>query len=366
MTKWRRMVGIGCGFASLFALAACGTSQKSSEPEQSSLNYDFTPADISNYPELQVGDSFRFDSPDVVWRVTAVTGETITMVSDTGARQVRPANPLLPNVEWSNKTHGKGKRLITNIRGDLFPLKVGNKIAFRSTVDTDKPPYAWEYDWSCEVVSQQVVTVPAGDFDTFKVDCARREFEKISIYYAPSVGYAVRFDNSNPQSGAVNSNMLVGYQRGDRVVGQIVPSKMDEVPAMASKDDDVSAEAPMAPPVKKEPADVVMTPDPKITTPAPAPMAKPMEKQAMVNSGAVMLHLASYKREANLEPSWTRLQNRYRTELGGLGHVGKSVSIPGKGDFTRLLAGPLDSRAQAAGLCRQLKAKGQYCAVMSY
>lgn len=349
-------VKYGVGLFVAIGLTACGSSQ-SPDPmpaPQDKPAFDYTQDQLRSFPDLQVGDSFRFDSPDVVWRVTGVQDDKVIMVSETGARQVRPRNPLLPNIEWSNKTHGQGKRLITNIEGSLFPLEVGNRVSFTSTVDTNKPPYAWEYDWSCQVTEQKKITVPAGEFDTFKVDCKRREQEVISIYYSPKVGYAVRFDNSNPQSGAVNSNMLIGYQRGETVAGQIVPGKVMAQDKAVKKDETGKMTVEQEKGMPKPMAKPAVEPEQK-----PKQMKKPME----VTEGAVMLHLASYKQVANLEPSWRRLQNKFRAELEGLGHIGKRVDIPGKGVFTRLLAGPVSDGNKAAQLCRALKAKGQYCAV---
>lgn len=346
-----RGVGICFSLAGTLAVAACSSqAPQQAKPEMQEMpQHDFTEDQRRTYPGLQVGDSFRFDSPDVVWRVTGVKDDRVIMVSETGARQVRPRNPLLPNVEWENKTYGQGKRLISNLQGEMFPLEVGNQMTFTSTVDTDKPPYAWEYDWSCKVASQQKVTVPAGEFDTFKVDCKRREQEVISLYYAPKVGYAVRFDNSNPKSGAVNSNMLVGYQRGDTVVGQIVPSnmKMEKKPEMVKKPAATQKQAIMPKPEVK-------------------PATEPKENKMVMApaGGGYVIHLESYKHPENLEPSWTQLQKKYRTELQGLGHMGKRVDIPGKGVYTRLLAGPISDHKQAERLCRQIKAGGHYCAVM--
>ena len=78
------------------------------------------------------------------------------------------------------------------------------------------------------------------------------------------------------------------------------------------------------------------------------------------------VHLASYRRAADARTGWAKLQRDYPDELGLLEPRIRAISIPGKGDFLRLIGGGFSSREKAAALCASLKDKGFYCAVTSF
>lgn len=73
------------------------------------------------------------------------------------------------------------------------------------------------------------------------------------------------------------------------------------------------------------------------------------------------VHLASYRREADAQKGWAELQRKFG-QLSTLSPHIERVNLGGsKGVFFRLKAGPLPSNGAAQDLCRQLKAKRQYC-----
>ncbi len=168
----------------------------------------------SSPPTYTVGDEYRFNNPDVVWRVVAVRGDQIDWVSDTGDRQTTSANPLMPALVWDSETRGSGRRLLSDGTGALFPLKVGNEMTFKSTVSTDKPPYAWEFDWECAVVGEATVTSPAGEYNTFEVECGRGTNPKeLTFYYAPTVGHYVTMEIAGASEGEMIARQLVAFKR---------------------------------------------------------------------------------------------------------------------------------------------------------
>jgi len=90
-------------------------------------------------------------------------------------------------------------------------------------------------------------------------------------------------------------------------------------------------------------------------------MLKPMAKKAM-SGPQPAVHLASYKSKRDASRGWTQLKRTHRSLLGNLQSEVTQVNLgPGKGVFYRLLAGPLDSKQDAASLCRKLKSKRQFC-----
>lgn len=78
------------------------------------------------------------------------------------------------------------------------------------------------------------------------------------------------------------------------------------------------------------------------------------------------LHLASYHGPAKAEEGWRIYTGRFPEILEPLSAVGVAVSIPEKGDFIRLLAGPIANKQTAQAACDRLAARNQYCRVMRY
>jgi len=90
-------------------------------------------------------------------------------------------------------------------------------------------------------------------------------------------------------------------------------------------------------------------------------MLKPTAKKRM-SGPQPAVHLASYKSKRDASRGWTQLKRTHRNLLGSLQSEVTQVNLgPGKGVFYRLLAGPLDSKQDAASLCRKLKSKRQFC-----
>lgn len=79
------------------------------------------------------------------------------------------------------------------------------------------------------------------------------------------------------------------------------------------------------------------------------------------------VHLASYRKIKTVQKEWTRLVNAHPEHLMGLRLRVSPVDLgSNRGTFLRLKAGPLPSRDFANKLCRSLKKKGLYCAVMRF
>lgn len=99
-----------------------------------------------------------------------------------------------------------------------------------------------------------------------------------------------------------------------------------------------------------------------------APQASPQDgkdkdkgkavEQGGETSGAVSVHLASFRSRDRAEAGWTELRAKY-TGLKDLTPRIAEIDLPGQGSFFRLLAGPLPDRAAAEALCKALQA--QYC-----
>ncbi len=79
-----------------------------------------------------------------------------------------------------------------------------------------------------------------------------------------------------------------------------------------------------------------------------------------------LLHLASHRTQAKAALEWELLTRKFAALLGDLQPIIRSVDLGDRGVFYRVQAGPIGSRASARALCRQFKARDQYCRVFRY
>ncbi len=105
---------------------------------------------------------------------------------------------------------------------------------------------------------------------------------------------------------------------------------------------------------------------------APPPPPKPVVAQpvAPVTSGSdtassgpkPAVHLASYRSADAANRGWTQVKRANPSLFGNLQSEVSRVNLgAGKGVFYRLMAGPFKTQADAERVCRELKAKKQFC-----
>lgn len=365
-------------------------------------------------PQLAAGDRFTFDNPTVTWTVERVEDDRIFWRADNGDEQVTAQNVILPALAWSSAGQGRGRRLITEMSAPFFPLRAGKRVTFNSTVSTDAPPYAWEFTWVCETLGAESVAVPAGRFDAYVIQCGRQRPDELTFHYAPAVGHYVRLVSRPATGGAQQSftRELTDFM-SRRYIAYVDPKTSalaselaaEAPPTPTLSDAAMDAARPPASPMTAAPLGEVETDDaaaqsagrqegPVVVAPvAPAPQSDLSDEgrarsaaetapeapsqteasaapagggaeQPAAASGAVALHLASYKQSANAERGWRQLSGANADLLGGTRPIVRQADVPGKGMFYRLYAGPIASMEDARALCRALKARNVYCAPM--
>lgn len=113
--------------------------------------------------------------------------------------------------------------------------------------------------------------------------------------------------------------------------------------------------------------EAAMSPAPLAPAPAAAMLlpSSPAEMEAPVRLGGPQpaVHLASYRSRKDAERGWSQLRRAHKAELSGLQSEISKINLGAKGIFFRLKAGPLPDKSAADGLCRQLKARRQFCEV---
>lgn len=398
----------GCG-----GFGGMGSNQAAGIPGETT---DAVRAAAESPPVLVPGDRFAFDNPDVVWEVVSVGADgRVAWRADTGETQITDANPLLPALEWHSPTRGNGTRLISGMSAPMFPMKPGKDVQFRSTVDTDQPPYAWEFDWQCSIGALSLQTVPAGSFPAYRIACGRQDPEEMVFQYAPLVGNYVRLTVTDaagktverrltalhkgagmdrlaqvseaPQSGLATMAETPMASDGDSepmmqvdsgaapspetksgptALGMLADSPVDSLPmGQDPRMAEGETATPMTPTASTEPA---MEAQPPAVGSAPAATSNAAPNTApntAVNAtaGGIAVHLASYKDPNNAEVGWKQFLAGNRDQLDGLRPIVRKVDIPNKGLFYRLFAGPITSKARAEEMCRTLKTRGLYCTV---
>lgn len=116
---------------------------------------------------------------------------------------------------------------------------------------------------------------------------------------------------------------------------------------------------------ERQAVELSMQPKPSPATPA-AETAKtpaaPAKTGAKHTGPQTAVHLASYRTRKAADRGWAQLRRSYGDLLGALSPEVAKVNLgPGKGIYYRLKAGPIDGKAAADNICRQLKARRQYC-----
>lgn len=114
--------------------------------------------------------------------------------------------------------------------------------------------------------------------------------------------------------------------------------------------------------------DVPTASAPPITTPRVAPprvaAAQPPASASEEDNTAYRIHLASYHDDHHAQLGWKILSAAQPAVLGPLHPALVPVTLPKKGRFVRLIAGPFESKAAAEHACAILRKSGQYCRPM--
>lgn len=190
MTEPRSFLRVTLAALLCASLGACVTTDKAGAPDKA------VAADpvMLEQPRFTVGDYYRFDQPDAVWRVAAIEDQDLVRWElEAGRGQLTYQHPFFPPLEWWSEGTGNGRRLISDVKGDLFPIAVGKRMTFKATVSADTPPHAWEYDWSCESLREEEVRTAIGRFNTIVVQCGRVQPDEYMFWYAPTTGFYVRY-----------------------------------------------------------------------------------------------------------------------------------------------------------------------------
>ena len=167
-------------------------------------------------PEYKAGETYVYVSAGKQTRtvVDSVSGDLVNFRDpDSNTTWSYFRNFALPTPYWnSNSPQTSGQRFVGDI-DSFFPLRVGNVMEFLVEGEDRSSGNEWSYTTRCEVTGNGPVTVPAGAFETYKVDCVSSQWgwEK-TFYYAPREQVLVR-EESRADGSPETVQELVSYNK---------------------------------------------------------------------------------------------------------------------------------------------------------
>lgn len=181
-------------------------------------------------PVYRVGDSFVFGRGSVR-TVSAVSPHAVTWRSGSAApgdeAQTYRSSPDLfaPVLDFPGRADGPVSR-IANREGALWPLQPGRLARFDEWRRVRPGATERLHRWTCEVGSPRMVSVPAGDFATYPVNCRSSQdglpvaTQVLSWDYAPSIGHYVRrswLDNGRQRESVLSAALPAELATSERL-----------------------------------------------------------------------------------------------------------------------------------------------------
>jgi len=381
MAQRRSLTAVVIG---VLALAGCSSGQSLSGSGSRPAAQGMAPAPA---PIYSPGDTFVYDDGGTVTteRVVSTSPDRVVWTNDGGLIWTKDAAVVTPPLMWSDDPElGRGRQTIIGSPHQLFPLQEGNVIAYSVRGSSENAPAGWQDEHRCVVAGQQAVEVKAGSFDTFRVDCQRKDYRD-TYYYSPTVqNYVLRereFANRKSRKELVSADLVTNRAGGQPAAAPTPPVETAPMTAPMT--------APHAPMpaigedgmMKSEPG-MMMPGEPAITGTLVSRlenvvsrleklagvemaegkmMAKAEAAPAAGSAGNWAVHLASYRSQKGAADGWKVLQRQFPQLRDKTMRTSEFDSGRGRGTYTRLLAAGFPSAAAAKDFCRPIVAKGQFC-----
>ena len=95
-----------------------------------------------------------------------------------------------------------------------------------------------------------------------------------------------------------------------------------------------------------------------------ASILEEINKRSFKQQKRILKTATLIKNEANARTSWTEMQAQHLDLLEGKTMALRAVELGDRGTFVRLIAVPYADSAAARAICRDLRQRAQYCAVL--
>ena len=176
----------------VFALAIVAVCQ-STKVEATPVKAELAPAEA---PTFTVGSKMTWreeGEDDLTSEIVSVDGNKVTIQVDNGCNSTFTSDGFNLWTRWENCGGNTGSSRFER-PGGIFPLEVGKKETYKTRGKNDKG-HTWSSTWTCRVTETANVTVPAGNFDTYRVVC-KDKWRRKDYYFAPELGSNVIISQS--------------------------------------------------------------------------------------------------------------------------------------------------------------------------
>lgn len=216
LTITRTISGI---FIFLFFIGGCvSTSDKNSNSLINTLGLP-----TEKLPTYQKGTKYVYS--DGSWeKVLLQNDDNILWIDNRGNKSSRPIDFVYKKSEWETKKRS-GSRIFKPVtyrfgqqRKTLWPLQKGNKFRYLEQGKWQKKGEnvrKYEVFWFCQVNDTEEISVPAGTFNTWQIECKKysNEFsavtslpwERKTFYYAPAINHIVALYREFPRQKDIKS-----------------------------------------------------------------------------------------------------------------------------------------------------------------
>lgn len=203
-----------CALVAL-ATAACGTTGHDNEmPVSAALG-------PMPKPRMNVGDKWYAlmtnklvkDKEVVVTNDSLERGVVKQSRSD-GCRWTTLVWGFAPPSRWSGCNGSSGRRKITNVRGEIWPLRIGKKISYSFTAN-NQSGNNWKGTQTCRVASQVRIPTASGTHDTFKVVCEDPWTTRI-WYVSPKLETTIYYVRHRRDKDVTTTFEMVRFEKAGR------------------------------------------------------------------------------------------------------------------------------------------------------
>ena len=190
-------------------LAACANVVEQAGEQMTSLIADSDGPSLppAAKPSYRSGQRFTY-SDGRVMQVLSSQGDEVVWRGTDGGSYRADRNFVVPRLSSSSSSY---QRAVVNDADALWPLQVGKgdrlRVVRSSLAADGSRTVSPARTYNCRVSGTERLSVPAGSFDTFRVQCARysssgkRLIETKVWHYAPSLGHVVRYETIERKSG---------------------------------------------------------------------------------------------------------------------------------------------------------------------
>jgi len=139
------------------------------------------------------------------YKLNTVEDGVHTGIDSTGCKFSGLDETWGPSLKWRDCDGNGGSHKITKRKGDTWPLKLKRKFSFNFTGSSTKGD-TWKGQRKCKVKSAVKVSVPAGEYDTYKLVCSS-PWDVKTYWYSPDLKFSVAIKRSHKKDKSRNYTM---------------------------------------------------------------------------------------------------------------------------------------------------------------